>query len=477
MAGGAAALAVAYGAQRLLVQWMSQTDVDFSVDFQMDFKLLGFAFALSLAAAVIFGLLPALNITGSMDAAASLKEQGRGTIGSGGRMRIGRFLVACQIALSLPLLLGAGLLARTLYHLQQLDLGYSREKLLLVRTDFQTAGYASERRDPLAREILEKIRRLPGVAAATYSENGLFAGRDSADEIAVEGYTRKGGNDEGSRWDQVGPDYFSTLGVPILQGREIRESDRASGLKVCVINEAFAKKFFDKRNPIGMHITTIYGDKRRVHEIVGVARDHRTHRLRGDTPHRNFVPFSQPLGEADGMIFEVRTHGPAAAMVEPLRRLIASVDSNIPVPSINTVDERLDRRLSQERILARLTLTLSLAALALAAIGLYGVLSYGVAWRRAEIGVRIALGAQPGEVVWMILRQSGTLVIGGLVAGVALSLGVGKILESQVFGLSPQDPATFAVSIAVLLVVAMGAAALPAWRASQVDPMVALRQE
>jgi predicted permease len=476
-AGGIAGLAVAYMLHTILVQMVKQADSGFRVSFSLDPKVLLFTFGLSFAAALLFGLLPALSIT-KQDTGSLLKEQGRGSAGgSAGRMRWGRMLVGLQIALSLPLLLGAGLLLRTITNLQNVEFGYRKDNLLLMRIDTQTAGYDPVRSLPVFRELLDRIRKTPGVVTASFSENGLFSGHDSGDEILVEGYTRKGSNDRGTRWDQVGPNYFSSLGVRMIQGREILESDREGSVKVCVINEAFAKRFFEGRNPIGMHITTVYAQRRVTHEIVGVAQDHRTHRLRGDIPTRNFVPITQPLGDAHTVVFEIRTGGAPTGLVQTIRNVVRSYDPNIPVVNLETMEEKLSGRLATDRMTAQLAATLGLAAVILAAIGLYGVLSYGVAWRRTEIGVRMALGAHPMQVIRMIIRETGLLVAIGLALGVLLAFGSGKLLASQLFGLSPQDPATFTAAILLLGTVALLAAFLPAWRASRVDPIVALRQD
>jgi predicted permease len=476
IAGGAASIAVAYAVHRMLVQMFAQASDGFGMSFQLDPRIFTFTLGLSLVTAVLFGLLPALHIT-STDVALHPRELGRGGAGSAGRMRWGRLLVGAQIALSLPLLLGAGLLLRSLNNLQSVDLGYSRDNLLLLRVDAETAGYEPARRVDRMLELLGNIRKVPGVSTASFSENGLFSGSNSGDQVIVEGYTPKGTNDQGSSWDQAGPGYFSTLGVPLLQGRDFQEGDRAGSRQVCIINEAFSKLFFSGRNPMGMHITAVYGDRRVTHEIVGVARDHRTHRLQGVTPPRYFVPLTQPLGEAGKIVFEIRTSGPAAALMNPLRRIVSSYDPNLPVTSFQTIDENLSKRLARDRVTSRLTAALGIAALLLAAAGLFGVLSYGIATRRNEIGVRMALGANPTGVVAMILRETGVLVAAGLLVGVALAAGTGRLLASQIYGVTPTDPATFAAAIGILALVALAAAFLPALRASRVDPMVTLRQE
>ena len=476
IAGGVASLVTGYMIHGALTNMVVQADPNFHQVFELDPTILAFTLGLSLFTAILFGLLPALNITRT-DAALSLKEQGRGTTTSVAGIRWGRILIGAQVALSVPLLLGAGLLARSLANLQDVDLGYSRNGLLLLRIDARSAGYDNPRSLALYPELLDRIRKTPGVTSASFSENGLFSGSDSVDEIEVEGYTPKGADDKDARWDQTGPDYFTSLGVPLLQGRDFNDSDRAGSQKVCIVNEAFAKKFFVGRNPLGMHIATVYGDRRITHQIVGVARDHRTHRLQGPTPPRNFVPIVQPLGETDGVIYAIRTSGDANALMPSLRKSLQALDLNLPIQSLVGIDERLKRRTATNRLMSTFTLALAAAALLLAAIGLYGVLSYEIARRRNEIGVRMALGANPSGVVAMILRETAMIVGAGLLVGGGLALASGRILASQLFGVTAQDPVTFVGAAIVLSTVAFAASLLPAMRASRLDPMMTLKQE
>ncbi len=474
--GGVAGLGVAYFLHAALVRLVTDAESTFAMKFDLNWRVLAFSFLLSTAAGILFGLLPALRVTRS-DVNNALKDQGRASTASAGQMRWSRLLVAGQIGLSLPLLVGAGMLLQTFHNLSRIDLGYARDKLVVMRLDAQSAGYAPDRRADVFRSVLDEIRRTAGVQAATFSENGLFSGTDSGDQISVEGYTPKGRRDRGSAWDQVGPDYFSVLRVPLLQGRDIGESDRAGGLPVCVINEAFAKLFFENRNPIGMHITTEYGDSRKRHQIVGVARDTRTHRIRGEVNPRYFVPITQPLAESGSVVYEVRTAGETGPVLEALRRAVDRVDTNLNILSVRGFEENISGRLAQDRIMAKLAVVLGAIAMLLAAIGLYGVLSHGVAHRRGELGIRAALGASAGQVIRMILRETSALVALGLAAGLALAAGAARLLASQLYGVTPFDATTYAAAGAVLVAVALLAAWLPARRAARVDPMVALRQE
>ena len=474
--GGAAGLGTAWFLHGALVRMMAEADPRFQMSFALDPVVLAFAVGATLAAALLFGVLPAWQVTGN-DAGAALKEQGRGASGWPGRMRPGRFLVSLQLALSLPLLFGAGLLARTVYNLQHADLGYPAERLLLVRLDLREAGYEAARRDSVLTELLGQFRRIPGVRAASLSQLGLFSGGNSATPIEVEGYASKGDNDHGSAMDVVGPGYFSTLGVPILLGREIVESDRAGAPGVCVINEAFAKRFFERRNPIGLRITSSDDERRTTFQVVGVAKNARTQGLRDDVEPRYFVAARQDLPAVKSPIFLIRTAARSATVMTAVRKAIQGVDAGLPIESARSIEEQLAPLTAQDRSTAQLAVVFGCVALTLAAVGLYGVLSYGITRRRGEIAVRIALGARPGGVVAMILRESFVLVMAGLAVGAGLAYAASRLVGSRLYGVAPQDPLTMAVAGALLVLVALGAAYLPARRASRLDPMAALRQE
>jgi predicted permease len=468
--GGLTGLAAAFVLRAGLLRLVSDSIV---LPTTPDARVVGFAFTLTLAAGLMLGLLPALRAT-KTNAAAGLKEQGRGLTGSAAWLRVGKFVVVGQLALSLPLLVSAGLLVRTLTNLQQVDLGYAKERLLMVRVDVQTAGYEEPRRLALFEQLLHRIRVVPGVAAVTYSEHGLFTGNDSGDRVVVEGYVPQGDDDEGSSWDTLGPGYFSTLGIPIMLGRELSQQDQRAGSNVCVINEAFAKQFFEGRNPLGMHVTRVFGDQQDTCRIVGVAGDSRSRArsIRGEIEHRFYLPATAP----GTVSFAIRTPTEPSNVIADVRRAVLQVDPNLPITA-RPLTELLDERMVQDTLLARLSIAFGIVALLLSAIGLYGVLSYGVARRTNEIGIRKALGAQHGAVMAMILRETGVLLVVGLAAGVALSAAGIRLITSRLYGLEPTDPVTFAVALAVLSCVALVAAGLPAYRASRVDPLVALRHE
>jgi predicted permease len=390
-------------------------------------------------------------------------------------MRSSRVLVAAQLALSLPLLVGAGLLARTVYNLQHADLGFASERTLLVRLDLRDDSYAPPRRDRVLREVTEAVRRVPGVRAVSHSKLGIFSGGESSTSIEVEGYTPTGDLDRSSALDVVGPGYFATLAVPLRLGRDLHENDRGDTPRVCVINEAFARQFFAGRNPIGMRVTAVGEGERITYEVVGVAGDMRSSSLRGDVAPRYFVSAAQPPAVSASPFLLIRTAGDGRTM-DTVRRTIERVDPALPILSASSVDEELAPLTAQDRRTAQLTTVFGLVALALAAIGLYGVLSYGVVRRTAEIAVRIALGAQARRVVAMILRETAGLVAAGLVLGAALTVAAARVIGSRLYGVTADDPLTLAAAIVLLLVVALLAAYVPARRASRLDPMAALRR-
>lgn len=475
-AGGLAAVAVAVALHRALVLMLAEADPSFAMSFAFDPQIAVFLVVCTVAAALLFGLLPAWQATAT-DATPALKESGRGAIGGRGRGRTGQILVGAQLALSLPLLIGAGLLARTAYNVQRLDLGFTVDNLLTARVDLRASSDDPARRDVLRQALLERIRQAPGVRTATFSQLGVFTGSFSTRTIAIEGYTPPPNRAPETTLDAVGPDYFATLGTRLLQGRDIETRDTRGAPMVCVVNETFVERFFAQRNPIGLQVTTTDDNgPGPTFTVVGVAKNARTRSPRSESEPRMFIAAMQQAPGAGTPTFLVRsqTDAPIAAAV---RQAILDVDATMPLTSIRTAAARLAPLTAQDRAIARLATAFGLVALGLAAIGLYGVLSYGVARRTSEIAVRIALGARPSRVVAMIVRETAGVVLVGVAVGGALALLATRLIASTLFGIEPRDPATFAVAAAVLLAVAACAGYLPARRASRLDPIAALRGE
>jgi predicted permease len=461
---------------RLLIRMVNGRDA-MMLDVRPDPRVLFFTIGVSLLTGLIFGLAPAWRSAG-INVSGTLKEAGRGLTAGTAKIGAGKLLVSGQIALSVMLLIGAGWFIRTLRNLENVNLGYPREKLVVVGLDFLSAGYSGERLPIAYQEVRERLARIPGVRAVTYSQNGLFSGSESGDQITVEGYKPQKSGDDHARFDEAGPNYFSVVGIPIMLGREIEARDGESAESVCVVNEAFAKFYFADRNPIGKHVTDEFPDTRKTFTIVGVARDARDHSLRRDIFRRFYLSALQPLGGfSPFMRYEIRTYGEASGVVQAARKAILAFDPGIPIRNDQPLVSMLDDNLRQERLIAQLSTVFGGLALLLACIGLYGVLSYAVAQRTNEIGIRMALGAERGMVIRMILRETAILILIGLAVGVPASLACARLVESKLFGLKAADPVTLAAALGIMIAVAVASGYLPARRASKVDPLIALRYE
>jgi predicted permease len=473
-AGGALGVALSSVATGLLVRLVSGGE-RVPIEVHTDFRVLAFTAVLALATGVLFGLAPALRAT-RFDVAPALKENARGVTG-GSRVTLGKLLVVSQIAISLLLLIGAGLFVRTLQNLQRVEIGYPRENLFVLGIDSMSAGYQDDRAAALYGRLLDDIRAVPGVRSATYSDNGIFSGSSCGTQLYVEGYTPAKGSRTGTRCEAIGPDYFSTLGVPILRGRELTRADMTPNSKVCVINQTMAKDFFEGRDPIGKHIKDLYPGSKSEYEIVGVAQDFRTDSLRGKVIRHFYAPAANAIGGGvpSSIGFEVRTIAAPGSVESAVRRKIQQTDRAIDVGRARTVEELIDRRVLQQRMVAELSSFFGGLALLLAAIGLYGVLSYAVARRTNEIGIRMAVGADRPAVVRMILRETFAMLGAGAAIGAVAAVALSKLIESQMFGVKGSDPLTIAAAVATLAAIAAFASVFPALRAARVDPMVALR--
>ena len=477
--GGIVGMFVAWGASRGLVLLLTPSrDGGVALSPGLDWRVLGFTIGVTFFTGIVFGLAPALRAA-RVNVTDSLRDTGRGvTSGGGSKLNLAKGLVIAQVSLSLVLVAGAGLFLRTLWNLQSADLGYPKERLLLATVDGSTAGYKDARLSSLWAELTGKLRSLPGVQGVTYSMNGLFSGSESGDGIEVEGFTPTKDSEKSSRFDMVGPQYFSTIGIPLILGRDIGPQDTATSPHICVLNEAFVKTFFAGRNPIGRHITEKFTDQRATYEVVGVARNSRDHNLKGDVRPRFFIPDSQFMqGPEPWATFEIRTAGNPEQMLSAVRKTVLSVNQDLPVENAHSLTANLDRVNDQPRMLARLCAIFGIVALLLAGTGLYGVLSYGVARRTNEIGIRMALGAGRSSVVAMILRETGVMILIGVVAGAVATAGAARLLASRLYGLSVLDPLTIVCAVAILGSVALIAGYIPAARAARVNPTQALRHE
>jgi len=475
--GGVAAIAVAYVMHAALVRMLQEAEPRFFIGFAFTLPVLVFVLAATLIAALVFGALPAWHITRT-DPGSRLKDNSRGTIGSARELRAGRWLVGAQLALSLPLLVGAGLLVRTVDNLQRPDLGFDAERLLVAWVDLGAIVQDTARRDRALRELVARIQRIPGVEAASFSQVGLFSGGLSTAAIEVSGSEPTAARRGDSPLDRVGANYFTTLRIPILRGRDISDGDRADTYKVCIVNEAFVREHFGGQDPLGMRVTTVDDGVRTTYEVVGVAGDARTQSVRDAVEPRFFVPAEQRPSSGTSRTFLIRTASRAAGVIAAVHDAMDGVDARLSRLDLDlaSIEEHMAPLIAAERTTARLAMVFGSVALTLAAIGLYGVLSYGIARRSSEIAIRMALGAHSRGIIAMILRETAGLIVAGLLVGSALASVGSRMLASRLYGVAPQDPLTLTLATGALLLVALLAAYLPARRASRVDPMTALHQ-
>jgi predicted permease len=468
--GGALGIAVAYWGRALLPAGPATAA-------PLDWRVFGFIAAVTLLTGIVFGIVPALRGTG-INVNSALKETSRGVVGT--RSLLGRALLVVQVAISLVLLVGAGLFLQTLSNLRRVDVGFDPRNLLLFRVNPALNRYDEARMTQLYTDLLERLNTVPGARGVAFSNPGLLSGSVNSTSFYVQGRTyppgRPQANDDSRSVHRmvVSPNFFDVMGIPIVLGRALADRDDAKAPKVAVINEAAVRKFFPGENPIGRRFGSSPETSGQI-EIVGVLRDARYNSVREAAPATMYVPFRQTrLG---GAVFEVRTAGAPASVRGSIREAARQIDSNLPLTDVSTQIEQVERRFEQERLFARAYSLFGGIALALAAIGLFGLMSYNVSRRTNEIGIRIALGAQRGQVLGLVMRESMLLVAAGVVTGLAIAFFAGRLVTTLLFGLPPRDPFSMIAAVGVMAVVSALAGYLPARRASRVDPMVALHYE
>ncbi len=479
--GACGGILVAFWADSLLlrmVQGVASGPATIQLNLQPNARVLGFTFVITLLTAILFGLFPSLQTT-RLNLSHRMKSAASGAVGesSGRRLPLSKALVVVQVTFSLVLLVAAGLFVHSLAKLSHANLGYNRENLLLFRVNAAAGGYKGAAGTRLYQDLLARFSAIPGLRGVTVSHNGLFNDAESADPIAVEGYAPKPDDDMDSRFDHVGPGYFSTVGIPILLGREITAQDTGNGLRAAVVNETFVHRFFPNTNPIGKRIRDTYPGNPADCVVVGVAADAKYRSLREKTAPRVYVPLFNPMWEQSTAAYEVRTFADATSIGASLRAAAQETSHSLPPITIRTMAGLVDDTLQTDRFIERLSSAFGFLAILLASIGLYGVMAYNVARRTRDIGIRMALGAEPGSVLWQVLRETLMLVCIGIAIGVPTALAGTRLVRGMLFGLGFADPIVIVAAAALLALVAAVAGFLPARRASRVDPMVALRYE
>ena len=472
--GGVCGVLLAQWGVYILVSLVARTS---PLDTRPDSGVLAFTAAVSIVAGLLFGLIPALQASRA-NLSSAMKEKTRTRSGFM-RLSLSSLMVVMQVGLSMVLLTGAGLFARSLIKLQNEDVGFDRNNVLLLGIDPRLAGYKPNQLATLYQQLIERLSSLPQVRNVSMATYAPMSGTSRTSSIEITGYTKQPDEDLVVQDILAGPKYAETLGMPLLRGREIEVRDTVAAPRIAVVNSTFAERYFKDQNPIGRTFTFDDDtDGGATIEIVGVVGDIKSDDAREKPEATVYRPILQiPEQGAFSCTIHIRTLSDPTPLTPQVRQMINQIDDKLPIFGVTTLNEQLRDNLNQERLIAQLVSFFGALALMLACIGLYGVMAHGVARRTSEIGIRMALGARGGNIAWMILRETLYLVLAGLVLGVPAALIGARLISTQLFGLSPTDPLTLIGAAIVLAMVAMLAGYLPARRASRINPLHALRYE
>jgi predicted permease len=474
LGGGLLGIVLARWGAALLVRYISTGHNKIFLDVSPDSQVVGFTAGIALLTGVLSSVFPALRST-RVSLTGAIKS-GQGESEHRVRIRPGKWIVASQVALSLVLVVVAGLFLRSLVKLVTLDIGFDPSHVLLVNANLKTAGVPLEQHAVIFDEIESRLRALPGVIAVGRSLRVPVTSAEWTQTAQVDSSNPPKGDDAIVYFNSISPGYFQTLRTPLLAGRNFTTNDTKTSVLVAVINETFARKFFPGGNPLGQSFRKSQGNKPGPPiQIVGLVRDSKYESLREGSYSQAFLPASQ-VGDSQADNFEVRTRMLPSTLVPAVQNAVASVNSDVSL-DFRSLEEQVGDSLVQERLLATLSVFFGALALLLAMIGLYGVLSYLVTLRQSEFGVRMALGAPAQSILRLVMRDVAVIVLGGTAAGIAISLVTVQLLQKLLFGLGARDAVTMLGAVAVLIIVALVAGYIPARRAMKVDPMVALRYE
>ncbi|MEO6877418.1 MAG: ADOP family duplicated permease, partial [Gemmatimonadaceae bacterium] len=473
-AAGALALGVAMWGIRILLRIASNGPTPIPLAVRLDVRMVGYTAAVSLLMMTIFGVAPALRAT-RLDLSSALRGQGRALNALGGgsrRFGLGKWLVASQVALSMVLLVGAGLLMHSAQQMATVDLGMDRDHVAMVSVGAQKSGYSGERLAALMRDLAARIAQLPGVAGVGYSKNGIFSGSEGGTGIRVSGYEIRADSEKVVAFDAIGPRYVSAIGAHLLRGREFNDGDRAGSARVALLNETAARFYFQNNDPVGRTLTR--SDS--TYTIVGVVRDIEEQSVRAKPLRRvYFSIFQLPTPVADFEL-EVRATGSPSSLAKPLRDAVLAADRTL-APTVQTVNSLIRESASQDWLVTQIITFFGMLTLVLSALGLYGVMAYATQRRVGEFGIRMALGAEPGRVTRMILGEAMALTAVGVVVGLPAGLAAARLIRGQLFGVGLVDLPSMAGAVVILVAAAAVASYLPARRASRVAPLEALRAD
>lgn len=470
--GGAIGIALSVALTRGLIALIPQQQ-PLLIQPTPDLRILSFTFVLTLITGVVFGLLPALRAS-NPDQWATLKDTGGAMAGTGESLFLRKGLVAAQVALSFLLLFGAGLFVRSLQNLQTTHTGVAMENLVTFRLSPALSGYDDQRTNTLYSQLLERLSTSPGIKSAGFAAVSILAGDEWDSTTSVEGHDAKDGEDMQAFMNALSPGYFQTMGIKFIEGRDFNRLDVKEDAKVAIVNRKFAEHYFSGKSAIGKRLGRGSGPKTKYDiEIIGVVEDSLYEGPREGVRRQVFWP-----GWGRGSVtFYARTTDASAGAFGLIRNEVKRLDASMPVYDVKTVQGQLDETLLTDRLIALLSAGFGMLATILASVGLYGVMAFVVARRRKEIGLRLALGAEPSEVLWIVMREVLMLLVIGLAVGVPVAIGLGRYVSSQLYGIQPNDPWMAIGTVLLLSAVAAAAGLIPARRASRIDPILALRYE
>jgi len=471
--GGLGGLLMARWTLGLVVSLLPQGALDV-VQTSLDWRALAFAAALSIGTGLLFGLFPAISST-RLDLVSALRAQSGLTSGARSAGRFRATLATAQMALSMSLLVAAGLFVKSLMNVTRVDLGLSIESLSTFGVSPELNGYEPERSRDFFERLEAELAAVPGVTGVTASRVPLIAGSSWGSSVSVEGFEAGPDTNTGSRFNEIGAGFFGVLGIPIMSGREFVESDVIGSGKVAVVNEAFARKFNLGRDAVGKWMHTGRGDELDM-RIVGLVRDAKYSDVKDEIPPQYFVPYRQN-DSIGSMSFYVRAQVPPEQTLASIRDVVAGLDANLPVEELKTMEQQVRENVVLDRLIGTLSAAFAVLATVLAAVGLYGVLAYTITQRTREIGLRMALGADGRHVRGMVVKQVARMALVGGAIGTVAALGLGRLASTMLYELEGHDPSVLGIAAVLLLVVAAGAAFIPARQASRIDPIYALRYE